>query len=374
MKSSGHCLVIASLGAGLLALGMLSGCQPAPSANDNSLPLSAQLHQAADRFLLKAEQLRVEKADLGTRLKSELSAGQYAGAETILTTLDRDDRADPRYEFVYRDALDAISSCDAPDESMERPLLGMEDVQPKSAWPHLLLGQYYESMACHARGTGWARDVNQDQWNAMGNFDRRAYSEYQEALAINPDLFPVYDGLLDIANGLGDLQQITAIYQQSRQHLPDSYLLAADYMNALEPRWHGAYGLMQQFAALMRKQVQSNPRFYDLGGYVFADRADWAYRNKDYAAALHLYYQALEYGDYPTWLKWAAESADGARAYPAAWVYYQRYLAYKPRDAEARKRWHEFDAFCRTPLTPACRSDRGFPWGNEMLPDPGTRP
>lgn len=365
------CLLITAC---LLVLGGLSGCQPAPSANDQSLQLSPQLRRAADQFLLKAEQLRVEKADVGTRLKSELSADHYAEAETLLTTLDRDDRADPRYEFVYRDALDAVSSCDAPDDSMERPLLAMEDAQSRSAWPHMLLGHYYESMACHARGAGWARDVNQDQWNTMGNFDRRAYAEYQEALAINPALFPVYDGLLEIANGLGDLQQITAIYQQSREHLPDSYLLAADYMNALKPRWHGTYNQMDQFANLMRKQVKSNPRFYDLGGYVFADRADWAYRNKDYGAALQLYSQALDYGDYPTWLKWAAESADGARAYPEAWVYYQRYLAYKPLDAAAQKRWHEFDVFCRTPLPPACRGDRGYPWGGEVLPDSGTRP
>lgn len=363
-----------AISAMLLMTAALSACQKAPRVNDSPPSLSPALRQAADRFLLKAEQLRSEKADIGRQLKAELSAGHYAAVEAALTSLDNIDRADPRYEFVYTDTLDAVGSCDAPDDSMERPLLGMQDAKPRSAWTHVLLAHYYAAMACNARGESWAKDVNGDQWSAMQNFDRRAYGEYWQAMAINPDLFPVYDGLMNIANGLGSLLQVTAIYKQSRLHLPASYLLAADYMNALKPRWHGDYSLMYQFANQMRPYVNKNPRFYDLGGYVAADQANVAYSAKDYASAYRLYSQALQYADYPTWLEWAAEAANGARQYRAAYVYYQRYLLYKPQDADAQKRWREFARYCAAPLPSVCRGQQGYPWAGEMLPTANNGP
>jgi tetratricopeptide (TPR) repeat protein len=343
----------------------INGCHKAPHANDSLPYLAPRLRLAADQFLLTSERLRVEKADLGKRLKAELLAGRYREVEAILASLDKTDRGDPRYEFVYRDTLADVSSCAAPDESMERPLLDMEDEHPHSAWPHMLLADYYESMACNIRGGGWASEVGADQWSAVQNFDHRGYAEYQEAMAVDPNLFPVYEGLIRITNVIGNLNQITAIYEQSRQHLPGSYLLAADYMNALKPRWHGNYSLMYQFANVMRKHVNENPRFYDLGGYVFADRADMAYRDQDFDSALHLYYRALGYGDYPSWLEWAAESAIALHGYRTAYAYYRRYLVYKPQDSEARKRWRAFAQVCAT-MTPVCRGTEGFPWGDEV--------
>jgi len=363
-----------AIGAVLLMAAALSACQKSQQAADSPPPLSPALRQAADRFLLRSEQLRIEKAGLGPSLKADLEAGRYAALEAALNALDQTDRADPRYEFVYRDALDAIVSCDSPDDSMERPLLAMQDAMPGSVWTHVLLAHYYEAMACNARGTGWARDVSPDQFNALQNFDRRAYIEYQQALSINPNLFPIYDELLEIANQLGSLQQITAIYKQSRLHLPNSYLLAADYMNALKPRWHGDYTLMYRFANEMRKHVDKNPRFYDLGGYVAADQANLAYNDKDYATAFRLYTQAIQYADYPSWLEWSAESARGINQYRVAYVYYQRYLLYKPQDADARKRWREFAPFCAPQPQLACPGGQGFPWAGETFPGAGAGP
>lgn len=361
-----HKLSWIAIGTLLLMASAISGCQKTPLADAGPPPLSPALRQAADRFLLKAEQLRVERADIGRTLKIELAAGRYDAVEATLTALDQLDRADPRYEFVYLDALDAIVACDSPDDSMQRPLLSMQEAKPQSAWPHVLLAHFYGAMACSARGTGWARDVGEDQLNTMKNFDRRAYAEYQEAMAIDPDLFPVYEGLLHIANGLGTLDEITAIYKQSRLHLPDSYLLASDYMTALKPRWHGDYSLMYRFANQMRKLVGKNPRFYDLGGYVAADQANLAYNDKDYAAAFKLYTQALGYGDFPSWLEWGAESARGINQFRVAYAYYQRYLLYKPQDVAARKRWGDFAPACVSPSATLCHSDKGFPWAGEM--------
>lgn len=365
------CLIGTS--AALLLLIMLTACQKAPSS-DAAPSLSPALREAADQYLFVAEHLRTETAGLGKVLAGDLAAGRYDHLEAALNDLDRTARNDPRYEFSYRDVLDAIASCNAPNDSVERPLLDLEEAKPHSPWPHVLLGHYYEAMACHARGTGWVRDVSEDQLRIMENFDRRAYAEYRAAMAINPNLFPVYDGLMIISNGLGSLDEVTAVYRQASQHLPRSYLLAADYMNALKPRWHGSYSLMYRFANEMRPLTAKNPRFYDLGGYVAADQADLAYRDRDFTDALRLYTQAIQYADYPSWLEWGAESAVGLRQYRIAYAYNKRYLLYKPQDADAQKRLRELAPFCTSPSPAVCRGDQGFPWAGEILPSASISP
>lgn len=359
--------------AALLLTTTLTACQKATSP-DAGPPMSPALRETADQYLFVAEHLRIEKVGLGKVLAGDLAAGRYDDLEAALNDLDQTARNDPRYEFVYRDALDAIVSCNSPNDSVERPLLDLEEVKPHSPWPHVLLGHYYEAMACHARGTGWARDVSQDQLHTMENFDRRAYTEYREAMAINPNLFPVYDGLMIISNGLGSLDEITAVYKQASQHLPRSYLLAADYMNALKPRWHGNYSLMHRFANEMRPLTTRNPRFYDLGGYVAADQANLAYNDHDFTDALRLYSLAIQYADYPSWLEWGAESAVGLRQYRIAYAYYKRYLFYKPQDADAQKRLRELAPFCTSPSPLVCRGDQGFPWAGEVLPNAAISP
>ncbi len=349
------------IGSALLVAAGIAGCQ---QASEPPPPPSPALRLAADRFLFTAEHLRIGKAALGDSLHQDLASARYDAAITLLSKLDQTTRKDPRYEFVYRDTLDAIGNCDAVDESLEYRLQQMQEAKPHSAWPHVLLGHYYDAMACKARGTGWARNVDQDQWSTMVNFDRRAAAEYREAMAINPNLFPVYDGLMGIINREDTLSQITVLYQQSHKYLPDSYLMAADYMNALRPRWHGSYALMNRFAREMRKSVNGNPRFYDLAGYVAADQANLAYNDRNFTEAFQLYTHALAYGDYPSWLEWGGESARGINRYRAAYAYYQRYLIYKPQNADAQKRWREFAFACKSTEIPQCR-DQGYPWAAE---------
>ena len=307
---------------------------------------SAPARLAADRYLYQSEQLRIQDAGIQKTLKKDILSKNYAGADKTMEKLDRESRADPRYESLYVDTLKSITSCDHPDRPIERPLLAYESSRPDSPWPHILLGRYYDSAACHARGYTFANKVKQDQWAALQNFDRRAYSEYQQALSLNKKLFPAYDGMMRILMNLGTLRQITAVYEQSRKVLPNSYILAIIYMNALEPRWQGSYKLMHGFAQSMQKHLAENPRFYNLLGAVYADKADMAYLDHKYLHSAEEYTIALIYGDNTDWLSLAGYAASHAGLDHVAFLYFARYMFYKKSAPAIRKIMDSIKHFC----------------------------
>ena len=355
------------IAAGVVFTGVLLGAcrQENRHVADTPPPPSHALRLAADRFLFKSEHLLAKSTGLAKQLEHDLKAKHYDALEKTLARLDRTARSDQHYEFLYRATLDAITSCDNPHALLERRLLDYEYAEPKSEWAHLLLGEYYDSMACHARGYEWAKDVTTEQWRAMANFGHRAYAEYTQALSINPHLFPAYEGLIGIGDDVGSLRTITAVYEQSRTYLPTNYLLAADYMVALEPRWHGSYRLMYQFARRMRAHVDENPLFYILGGYAYADKASMAYSADDYRNTLKFYYEALQYGDYPRWLRSAGEAAIDGRNYRVAYAYYSRYVLYRPQDLDALERLKELTPYCNPALHPECLMPPRAPWTGE---------
>jgi len=301
---------------------------------------------AADRYLYKSEQLRIRDAGIQKTLRKDITSKDYAGAGKTMGKLEKESRSDPRYESLYVDTLKSITSCDHPDRAIERALLDYQSSRPKSPWPHILLGRYYDSAACHARGHSYANKVRDDQWVAMQNFDRRAYSEYQQALKINKKLFPAYDGMMRILIGLGTLRQITSVYHRSRAFLPKSYILAEIYMNALEPRWQGSYKLMRGFARSMQKRLDENPRFYNLLGAVYADKADMAYMNKKYLHSAEEYTIALIYGDNTDWLSSAGYAAVNAGLDLVSYRYFKRYMFYKKKNPKIRRLMERIKRYC----------------------------
>lgn len=361
----------------LLAALALAGCHRAQDAARAKAqtaaaappPASRTLRAAADRFLYRSERLRIARADIGRRLKADLAAGRYDAAAHALADLNRSDAADPRYEYVYRETLAALASCDAPDRPIERALLDFAAARPQSAWPHLLLGHYYFAMVCRARGQGWAQDVSGADWRSMANFARRAAAELDQALAIDPRIFPAYEDLIFLSDDLGSLRTTTSIYLRSRKYLPASFLLAADYMVALEPRWGGSYPAMYRFARAMRSHLKENPRFYMLSGWAYGDKALTYNLEREPSRALRYYYRALQYGDYTRWLKDAGRIADAGHNYRVAYAYYRRYLLYKPDDAAAGKALKELTPHCDPARHPECSHPPGAPWAGETVGD-----
>ena len=316
---------------------------------------SATAQLAADRYLYQSEQLRLRNSGIETALKNDIAARRYSAANKIMKNINRESRVDPRYELLYVATLKAVTTCGHTHRAIERALLDYESARPKSPWPHLLLGRYYEAEACHARGEGWAKNVKQSQWKAMINFDRQAVAEYMAALKIDNKLFPAYDGLMRIMMDFGNLNQIKAIYEHSRKYLPKSYILAAIYMNALEPRWGGSYRLMRQFADQMQEHLNENPRFYNLRGAARADKANFAYDNNRYGQSLQGYMTAMHFGDNPDWLYVAGYDAANTGQSRFALTYFRRYLVYKPEDAGVRKTMAKILKDCKShPVARGC--------------------
>lgn len=208
----------------VIVLATAAGCGKAQSTSPHSkyriqpaFPTPAQsasARLAADRYLYQSEHLRTRDAGIQKTLRKDLVSKNHADADNTLEKLDQVSRSDPRYESLYVDTLKSVTSCNHPDRPIERALLDYESSRPRSPWPHILLGRYYDSAACHARGYGLASKIKNDQLVAMENFDHRAYSEYLDALKINNELFPAYDGMMRILTDLGTLSQIKLTYER----------------------------------------------------------------------------------------------------------------------------------------------------------------
>lgn len=117
-------------------------------------------------------------------------------------------------------------------------------------------------------------------------------------------------------------------------------------MNALEPRWQGNYKLMYDFAKSMQKHLDQNPRFYNLLGAVYADKADMAYLNHKYLHSAEEYTIALIYGDNTDWLSSAGYAASHAGLYHVAYLYFARYMFYEETDPDVRKVMVSIKDFC----------------------------
>ncbi len=126
----------------------------ADTAGQAQLPSRA----AADAFLHRAELLRSEyqQSNKPAQALQDLIAEKYDALEADLSKAETDFERDPAYEFAFYDVLHAIADCGGASTQRGAMVQAWVYARPKSAWSHLMLGQYYNFAGCNAFAEGLA--------------------------------------------------------------------------------------------------------------------------------------------------------------------------------------------------------------------------
>lgn len=285
---------------------------------------------AADAFLMQEEMLRSEKMEFTDKLQTELQNKQYDLIEHQLDDILAKTNANPVYELLEWDAAGFAQGNDVLNAVGKSYIDAWEMARPRSPWAHYSEALMWSEAGWQARGNGWAKDVTDAQWAEMRKDEENALEEIAKSLKINPKNSAAWGTLLDIYRTAGTLKDVTRAYAGAYKEQPESFMLADDYQVALEPRWFGSYSDVDDFAAVMQKQISRNPRFWTLLGASEADQGCASCSGYKWELSLKHYNAALAYGDCPDWLDRAAEAAVGLRRYALAYRYYERESHYKP--------------------------------------------
>ncbi|MCL6613893.1 MAG: tetratricopeptide repeat protein [Firmicutes bacterium] len=233
-----------------------------------------------------------------TELRRMLSTGQYQKLNEILQDYQDGVAGDIRREYEVVDAYEALAVA---DPSYEKLLGDWIRATPRAYQPYLARAFYYYNMGWESRGYKWAKDTNPQQFQLMENYFNQALSDLEFVLKTYPRSLVLYDLLIGMSMALGERETMDWACRKALAIYPHSFLIRADYIHALKPRWLGSYREMEAFAAEAQKYIAANPRLAVLKGYVLADQANLSRVDGDLENALKLYRQALEYGEHSYW-------------------------------------------------------------------------
>ena len=108
---------------------------------------------------------------------------------------------------------------------------------------------------------------------------------------------PPYRILLGVNNALGDKEGEYRVIKTALELFPESFLICAQYMWAITPRWGGSYEQMEEFSQQAEAYYDMNPELTVLCGFIYSDQANRLRRNEKYQQASKLYAEAIAYGD-----------------------------------------------------------------------------
>jgi tetratricopeptide (TPR) repeat protein len=221
-----------------------------------------------------------------------LLRGRYDALDRRLEGLHRQVMDDVRYEYHLLDAFHAFGRTD--------PEVGARLDEWVRRWPgsphaRMARAMYSLHAGWEARGGKWAMATPREQLERFRELATLAAADARAGLAAEPAHLVGHYVLLDLARAFAPDREIRTLLNEALARHPASYVLRAEYMTSLEPRWGGSYRQMRAFAEESARRT-GNPRLATLRGAEHVYRA-WQHRRKDdYAAALAEYEQALRHG------------------------------------------------------------------------------
>lgn len=170
--------------------------------------------------------------------------------------------------------------------------------------PLLARARYYSEKAYEARGTKWAKDTSEQQFEGMKKYFTVALDDLKLVQAMVPGLLEKNILLIEIYQSVGDRVACERFVREGIKHVPWSYRIRKTYMHTLTPRWGGSYEAMEAFAREAEPYYDNNPTLKFLKGNVAWEKGQMAERgSKDdvtpanYDDAISYYRQALVFGD-----------------------------------------------------------------------------
>ena len=222
---------------------------------------------------------------------------------------------------------------------------------PQSAYAHAVLGMFYTDKGFAARGSKWASETEDAQFEAMDDWFKQAMMHLPAALAIQEDILFAHEKMLRIikASGYFKDETILSYMEKIPAKLKDSPGIWLPILQALTPRWGGSYQLMnavidKAIPAHLNASEQSAQYVKDTITY---DKVKVQRYEKNYAQALKLAEKSIALNTpYAGLYHQAAYAARQLKNYPLCYRYAKIATTMRPQWIEA---WSSL-AFCATKL------------------------
>ena len=228
------------------------------------------------------------------KLQSLLSGKRFSDLNQILEHFQKQLERDITQEEKLFTAYKAFQF---DGDGYEQLLSEWITAHPKFYQPYLARASYYYRMGWNARGSKWASETEQVQFDAMREFFLKARIDLKKALKINPKIMPAYGLLINMANADKSNPDESMHTTVALGFTPASYEIRKIYLNSLAPRWGGSFEAMIAFAKESEPYSNDNPRIKMLPGLVLQEAGDLQKNSKAYKLAIETFTKALTYGE-----------------------------------------------------------------------------
>ena len=129
---------------------------------------------------------------------------------------------------------------------------------PDSAFAYAASGWSYAAMALDARGTAFANETSQSQFDSMNRLLIQATGDLDHAVQLDPQLTSAYVAMIT-AGGLGsDSRYALNAGQRGLSVDPANYSIYLSLLWLAQPKWGGSIEAMQTVAKTAQQQAKAN--------------------------------------------------------------------------------------------------------------------
>lgn len=159
------------------------------------------------------------------------------------------------------------------------------DAAPDSPFAQVARGHWNRHMAGKARGSRFARDTPDENFERMRLYADAAVAHYERALELEPTLTEAHAGIIDVSTLAGRTPAMLEAVKRARELAPGCRAWGHQLMGALEPRWGGSLPEMVAFAETLEPYFAERPLASIVAAMPLYTAADEFYRAEEYAQA-----------------------------------------------------------------------------------------
>lgn len=266
-------------------------------------------------------------------LKGQIEAGHADAVDRRMSELLQRQLAKPGSP----DLLDATFEIDFDRSSSDiRPILDAWKRQsPQSAYAYAASGVAYTRAAWDARGTAWAQNTPQSNFDAMHRLSTEAAADLDRAIALDKRITIAYSTMIRLAGLNGSAVDAFAIADRALAVDPANYLLYSRLMWLAQPKWGGSIEIMRNVADAAQRHAKDNPALAVIANQpeaVASGLDDCGCNGRAIGASA--YRQVFDQVTAKSWLGGAGLSARKAEQYVPAVIYLSEALRFAPQSTD----------------------------------------
>lgn len=219
----------------------------------------------------------------------------YDGLEGSLRACQENYEKDVNAEIALYSAYEAFNSS---YPSLEPALNDWVNKYPSSYVARLARGNYLMHKGQRARGTKWASDTTEQQFQAMNETFEFAAKDLNDAIRLFPKCLVAYCGLININGASSTSDSMRRIMEAGLGLLPDSLMIRQRYLHYLQPKWGGTESDLNEIMLKIEGASKKYEKLRILRGYRDIISAEELVDQKNYDKALTYFLKALEHGDF----------------------------------------------------------------------------